>query len=114
MLRQGEIYQINLDPTIGSEMTKQRPCVILSADDIGILPLKVVAPITDYKKHYDNVPWMVSLEPNKINNLSKPSVIDLFQLRSLSDQRIIRRIGSLTKSELARAIEAVKVVFGIY
>ena len=114
MLRQGEIYQINLDPTIGSEMTKQRTCVILNADDIGILPLKVAAPITDYKKHYANVPWMVSLEPNKINNLSEPSVIDLFQLRSLSDQRIIRRIGSLTKSELARAIEAVKLVFGIY
>ena len=40
----GEVWRLNLDPTIGAEMRKTRPVVIVSADEIGLLPLKVVVP----------------------------------------------------------------------
>lgn len=51
MLR-GEVWLINLDPTLGSEIKKTRPAVIVNDDAIGILPLKVIVPITDWKDHY--------------------------------------------------------------
>ena len=87
-MNQGEIWQVNLDPTIGSEMKKIRPCLILNSNLIGKLPLKIVAPITDFKSHYESVPWMVTIEPNSENNLIKKSTIDIFQVRSLSQKRL--------------------------
>lgn len=114
MIKQAEIYSADLAPTIGSEIGKTRPCLVVSADDIGILPLKVIAPITDYKPHYEDVPWMVDLNPNALNKLSKRSVVDVFQLRSISNERMIKKIGTLTQEEFLKVVEAIKVVFGIY
>lgn len=105
---------MNLSPTIGAEITKTRPCIIISSNEIGILPLKVIAPITDYKTHYDSVPWMVSLFPDSVNNLSKRSVVDLFQLRSVSQKRLIKRLGCVSEKEFHEILEATKIVFGIY
>jgi mRNA interferase MazF len=46
-MRRGEVRLINLDPTIGAEIRKTRPAVIVSEDSIGILPLKIVVPVTE-------------------------------------------------------------------
>lgn len=113
-MKQGEIWLVNLSPTVGAEITKTRPCVITSSNEIGILPLKVIAPITDYKTHYDSVPWMVELSPDGLNKLSKRSVVDLFQLRSVSQTRLIRNIGKVTEEEFQVILDAIKIVFGIY
>lgn len=101
---------VNRDPTIGAEIKKTRPAVILSNDAIGVLPLKVIAPIMDYKPRYDEVPWMVKLDPSSVNHLDKPSVIDLFQLRSVAKQRLIKKIGEITDLELERCRKALEVV----
>ncbi len=94
-LKQYEIWLINLDPAIGAEIKKTRPCVVINNNDIGLLPLKIVAPLTDHKPHYDKNPWMLTVNPDKFNNLEKKSVIDLFQLRSISEIRFIRKLGEL-------------------
>ena len=108
---QGAIWLVNLDPTIGAEIRKTRPCIILNSDKIGKLPLKVVAPITDYKPHYAEVPWMVILKPDSRNNLSKISAIDLFQVRSLSQKRLVRKIGNIDEKTLAACKKALQTVF---
>ena len=113
-MNQGDVWLVNLSPTVGAEITKTRPCVIVNSNEIGILPLKVIAPITDYKPHYDSVPWMVELSPDGVNNLSKKSVVDLFQLRSVSQERLIRSIGNVTEGEFQKILDAIKIVFGIY
>jgi len=99
-MKQKEIWLINLDPSIGAEIKKTRPCVILNDDSIGVLPLKVVAPITDYKEKYEIVPWMVQLIPDKLNNLKKISVIDVFQVRSVSEKRLIRKLGVIREDDI--------------
>ena len=111
-MKQKELWLVNLDPTIGAEIKKARPAVILSNDAIGVLPLKVIAPITDYKPRYDEVPWMVELIPSSLNHLDKPSVIDLFQVRSVAKQRLINKIGEITHQELEQCRKALEVVFG--
>jgi mRNA interferase MazF len=90
-----EIWVISLDPTIGAEIKKTRPVVIVSSDETGALPLKVVVPITDWKPHYGNVPWLVQVTPNAQNGLAKISACDTFQVRSVSVERFIRKLGYL-------------------
>ena len=95
-MRRGEVWLINLDPTIGAEIRKTRPAVIVNDDAIDILPLKVIVPITDWKERYAIALWMVKLEPSPSNGLSKLSAADAFQVRSLSQERFVRRLGTLS------------------
>jgi mRNA interferase MazF len=111
-MRQREIWKVTLDPTIGAEIKKFRPCVIINDDMVGILPLKIIAPITDYKDKFKDVPWMVSLTPSQENGLEKKSVIDLFQVRSVAEERLVERIGIIGADQMLSVKAALKVVFG--
>ena len=97
-MKQGEVWLINLNPTIGAEIQKTRPAIIVNDDTLGKLPLKIIVPITDWKDIYDIAPWMVKLIPNKINGLTKDSSADCFQIRSVSQERFVRKIGKVSDS----------------
>ena len=112
-MRRREVWLINLDPTIGAEIKKIRPAVIVSDDSIGILPLKVIVPITEWKDRYGVAPWMVRLEPSAENGLDKLSAADSFQVRSLAQERFIRRVGELSDSSMSRITYALAVVLAI-
>lgn len=99
-MKRGEIWLINLDPTLGAEIKKTRPAIIVSADPLGKLPLRIIVPITDWKKHYSIAPWMIKLMPATQNGLSKTSSADCFQVRSVSEIRFVRRIGTITASQM--------------
>lgn len=96
----GEIWLINLDPTIGSEIKKTRPGVILSSDALSILPIKIVAPLTAWKSHFSSNIWHIRLKPNKSNGLTKTSAADLLQIKSLDEKRFIKKLGTVSKEEL--------------
>lgn len=112
-MRRGEIWLINLDPTVGAEIKKTRPAVIVNSNNLGILPLKVIAPITDWKDKYSQARWMVRIEPSKENGLRKPSAIDTFQIRSLSQERFVKIIGKVNLITLERINEALTLVLDI-
>lgn len=111
-MRRGEIWVVNLDPAIGAEIQKTRPCVIVNDDTVGILPLKIIAPITEYKDKFQDVPWMIIITPGRENGLEKKSVIDLFQVRSAAEERLIESIGTISGDQLLSVKAALKVVFG--
>ncbi len=50
--KRGEIWLVNLDPTVGAEIQKTRPAIVISSDYIGKLPLKLMVPITDWKDSF--------------------------------------------------------------
>ncbi|MCC6725482.1 MAG: type II toxin-antitoxin system PemK/MazF family toxin [Saprospiraceae bacterium] len=104
-MKRSEIWLINLDPTIGAEIKKTRPAVIVSDDALGILPLKVIVPLTDWKPQFAAADWMVKIEPDGANNLSKVSSADCFQVRSVSDLRLVKKIG-IINAALMSEIEA--------
>jgi len=109
-MRQGEIWEINLSPTVGAETKKKRPAVIINDNAIGILPLKVIVPITEWKDRFQDAIWIVKIQPDSKNKLTKPSAIDTFQIRSVSTGRIIRKIGLVSANvldEIKAAIIAV-------
>lgn len=111
MLR-GEIWLINLSPTIGAEMQKIRPVIIVNDDKIGFLPLKVIVPLTDWKERYTQVIWMTKIAPCKANGLTKDSAADAFQVRSVARERFIKRLGKIEDEELSQITEALAVVLG--
>jgi len=95
-MKQGEIWMINLDLTIGAEIKKTRPAIIVSDDSLGKLPLKIIVPITDWKERYEIAPWMIKIEPNSKNGLAKDSSADCFQVRSVLQERFVKKIDNIS------------------
>ncbi len=112
-MRKGETWLINLGPTIGAEIKKSRPAVIVSEDAIGILPLRVIVPLTDWKDRYVIAPWMVQVDPDPRNGLSKSSAADAFQIRSVSQERFVRRLGEINPTKLQEILKAIQIVIGV-
>ena len=109
-MNQADIWEIELSPTIGAEIQKVRPAVIINDDAIGVLPLRVIVPITGWKDQFQDAPWMVKLEPESNNNLKKLSVADCFQIRSVSTLRFVRKVGTVSIEKLELMKVAVKAV----
>lgn len=111
-MRKGEVWLINLDPTLGAEIQKTRPAVIVSEDAIGVLPLRVIVPLTDWKDRYEIAPWLVRVDPEPTNGLSKASAADAFQIRSVSQVRFVRRMGIISNRHLEEILNAIQTVIG--
>lgn len=99
-----DVYLVNLDPTIGSEMKKTRPCVIISPNEMHILKTRIIAPLTS-KIH--GFPTRVSIIFNSIHG-----EIALDQLRSVDSVRLIKKLGSLTSSSAKNVIGVLLEMFG--
>jgi len=108
-----DIYLIDLNPTKGAETKKARPCIIVSNNDIGILPLKVIIPLIGYKDIHDNKSWLVPIIPTAQNGLSKTSTADALNIRSVSDTRVIKKLGVLDDESYIKLVNAMKVVLDI-
>jgi mRNA interferase MazF len=109
VIKKGEIWLVRLDPTEGAEINKERPCAVVNNDaiiavvnddDIGVLPLKIVVPISEWKDRYSKAPWHVHLIASEKNGLDKNSTADTFQVRSISEERFKHKIGSLSPEDL--------------
>jgi len=108
--KRGEIWIVNLGSTVGTEMKKSRPTVVINSDGVGKLPIKLIAPITDWKQNYVNNLWHVKLVPNKSNGLSKISAVDALQIRGVDKKRLIKKIGFLSATEMQEIVTAVALV----
>jgi len=109
----GEIWRVNLEPTVGAEIRKSRPVIIVGNDRIGKLPLRVIVPVTDWKERYAAAEWLVKIEPDKNNNLDKISAADAFQVRSVSVKRFEKKFGELPSDKLREIENALALVFNI-
>ena len=95
---QGEIWYANLNPTKGSEQSGFRPLVIISGNLLNEhLNVVITCPLTTKVKNFKG---NVVLEPNKTNKLNKESEILIFHIRSVSKDRLVRKIGNITEAEL--------------
>ena len=95
-MRRGEVWEVNLDPTIGAEIKKIHPCVIVNRDALARLPLKIIVPITEWNAGFARAPWHVLVEATPQNGLSKKSSVDTYQVRSIAEARLIKRLGEVS------------------
>ena len=95
-MRRAEVWEVNLDSTIGAEIKKIRPCVIVSRDALARLPLKIIVPLIEWNEGFAQAPWHVLVDATSQNGLSKKSSADTYQVRSISNVRLIKRLGEIS------------------
>jgi len=96
-MEQGEIWNANLSPTKGSEQAGIRPVVILSGNLLNQhLNIVICCPLTTQIKNYKG---NIILQPNSENKLKKTSEILTFHIRSVSQERLIKKIGKISTQE---------------
>ena len=108
--KRGEIWLVRFDPTVGSEIRKTRPAIVVSSDAVGRLPIKLVAPITDWKDRYAAHIWHVRIDPNPMNGLMKTSAADALQLRGVDHLRFVPKLGDITPLILRQILVAVAAI----
>ncbi len=92
-----EIFNVNLDPTVGSEIKKVRPCTVVSPDEMNnALKTVIVAPMTTTRRDY----------PSRVDChfQDKDGQIALDQLRSVDKSRLLRKLGKIEKEETQQEI----------
>lgn len=103
-LKQYQIIVVRLDPAIGSEMKKTRPCVILSPIEMNrYLKTIVVAPITSQPK---NFPTRIEINHNR-----KKGWIVLDQIKTIGKERILKLSGHLTAAEIHKTKTILKETY---
>ena len=103
-LTQYSIVLVNLDPTIGSEIKKTRPCVIISPDEMNKhLQTLIVAPMTSQSKNY---PTRIEVKHNQKNGW-----IVLDQIRTIDKQRVLKSLDKLTEKEITKVKLIIRETF---
>ena len=110
MASRGDVWLVNFDPTLGSEINKTRPAIIVSSDALGILPVHVVVPITDWKDRYARNLWHIKIANDPLNGLDKVSAIDVLQIRSVSTERLTRKLGRVSSAMMEEIVAAIAAV----
>jgi mRNA interferase MazF len=108
----GEVWMVDLEPTVGAEMGKIRPAVVVNVDTVGRLPLRMIVPLTTWQSHYGQLGWLVRVPVDAANGLSQDSGADTFQVRCVSLDRFVRRLGVLTTQQLADIATAIRINAG--
>ena len=103
-ITQYSIVLVNLDPTIGSEIQKTRPCVIISPDELNdYLRTVVIVPMTT-KSH--KFPTRI-----KVNQNHQEGCVVIDQIRTIDKSRIIKILGTLSSVEIAKCKKAIRETF---
>ena len=103
-LNQYQIVLVNLDPTIGSEIKKRRPCVVISPDEMNRhLRTIVICPMTTKSKKY---PTRIEIKHDR-----KKGWIVIDQIRTIDKQRIIKILGTLSLAEIKKMKAIMKEAF---
>jgi mRNA interferase MazF len=112
--RRGEVWDVDFDPTVGSEIQKTRPAVVISSDDMGRLPIRLVAPITGWQDRFKGNIWRVPIKSNAINGLTKDSVVDTMQIRvvAMKRERFITKRGQLNATLMKEIVAVIAAIIG--
>jgi mRNA interferase MazF len=103
-VKQYQIVLVNLDPTLGSEIKKTRPCVIISPNEMNDnLRTVVIAPMTTTNRKY---PTRV-----KVSHNSQEGWVVIDQIRTIDKIRIVKKFGSLTEKEIRECKRVIRETF---
>ncbi len=108
----GEIWDVQFFPAVGAEIQKIRPALVINVPEVGRLPLSMVVPITDWKPAYSQYPWFVHLPHFMGSGLTKDSGADAFQTKSVSEIRLLQKLGVLASDKVEEVAAAVALCVG--
>jgi mRNA interferase MazF len=103
-MTRGDVHLVRLDPTLGSEIQKTRPCLIVSPDELNAhLRTVIVAPMTTGGRAY---PWRIRC---RFRNRSGYVVLD--QLRTVDRERLVKRLGALSTQTVTEVLGGLQELF---
>jgi len=103
-MNRGDVHLVRVDPTLGREIQKTRPCVIVSPDELNAhLRTVIVAPLTTGGRAY---PWRIRC---RFQDRSGYVVLD--QLRTVDRERLVKRLGALPSQTLVAVLGALQEMF---
>ncbi len=103
-IRQFEVYWINLDPTVGHEIQKTRPCVVITSNEMNeLLGTVIVAPVTSTLR---NLPFRID-----VKLLDKKGQVALDQMRAIDKSRIINKITEIEDSAAQEILQKLSEMF---
>ena len=107
--RRGDIYLVNFDPTLGAEIRKTRPALILQ-NDIGnkFSPVTIVAAISS-KFDEPLYPTEVLISAKALTGLTVDSVVLLNQIRTVDKKRLVKQLGTLSAAEMEEVNQALRI-----
>ena len=107
--RRGDIYLVNFDPTLGAEIRKTRPALILQ-NDIGnkFSPVTIVAAISS-KFEEPLYPTEVLISAKALTGLTVDSVVLLNQIRTIDKKRLVKQLGTLSAAEMEEVNQALRI-----
>lgn len=105
-VKRGEVYLIQLDPVVGNEVAKPRPCLVVSPDDLNHRSTTFIAAPLSSRLH--NYPSRLNIEFN-----GRSGQVQLDQIRALSPLRIIAKVGELNSSELSLVLDRLQEMFAV-
>lgn len=111
IIKRGEIWLINLEPGFGKEIHKKRPALIISKDSINLQTNHVIIIPTS-----SQIPAILGIEMvliDKIKGLDKKSVLLPVFIKSIDQERLIQKIGVISKIKLREVEEAIKIVLDL-
>ncbi len=106
-ISRGDIWLVNFDPTIGDEIKKTRPAVVISVEAAFRHHLRIVVPITTWQARFSTDFWMIRLSATTTNGLDKDSTANTFQVKSISEERFSRKLGVLSTDKLDEIVAAI-------
>ena len=114
-LKRGMIIDVNLDPTLGSETGKVRPCIIVTNNQYNQrVPVIQVVPITNWTERKARIKTNIEILPSSLNQLSKKSIADCLQTRPIDyKRRWVNYRGQLEKELIEQIDLALSIVFSL-
>jgi mRNA interferase MazF len=110
----GELWRLSLGANPREPRGQTRLVALLTNDALGVLPLRVVVPLTDWNESYREAPWMVYIPPVLHSGLEVPMAADTLQIRSVSNGRLIEWVGELPAKMIDEIVRATELVIGKY
>lgn len=110
--QRGEVWYFRPGYTVGSEIQKPRPAVIVNEEFMGRTNSSIIVPITGWKHRYEEFPWIIFLRSTKKNGLDKDSGVDASQVKSISIDRFNQKIGIITLEQLYDISAAIALCIG--
>ena len=108
--RRGQIHWIRLDPTVGAEIQKTNPCLIVQNDIMNQYGLLTV--VMPFRPDYKQAPYVVNVKASPTNGLDKDRFLDVAQIRAVDHQRMLRQSGVLEAHYWLQIRTALDIVLG--
>ena len=105
----GEVWLVRLPRAVGAELQRDRPVVVVSSPAFDAAPIRIVVPLTTWQSEFAGRINKLSIAANDRNGLDAESAADFLQVRSVSTERFIERIGALDAEQVEEIVAGVVI-----